>query len=171
MNPFDFLVALVIHFHHQVSISCHRFLEDAHEVRDERFEVENLLAAELHAVFIEACEVQNLRFDVDFAVSCENLNETLENNVWRNSLRQQLIKSVANLLELVGRLFLENLVCCLVEESLPVDLWDVLSLGERILLNLASLQHENGSSQVSFRFLSDVCGELDGQLKTFLLAD
>lgn len=140
-------------------------------MRDERFEVEDLLAAELHSELVQAGEAENFSFDVDVAAFCENLHETLENHIGWDSLRQQLIKPVTNLLKTLRRLFEEDLVSCFVEESLPVDFGDFLCLGEWIFLNFASFEHQNSAAKVSLGLVGDIRGEFDGKLQVLFLAN
>lgn len=133
--------------------------------------MKDLLAAELHPELVQAREAQNLRFDVDVAAFRENLHETFEDDVGRNSLRQQLVKSIASLFQALRRLLEQNLVGCFVEEALPVDLRDFLCLRERIFLDFAGFEHENRAAEIAIGFVGDGCGEFDGQLEILFLAD
>lgn len=60
-------------------------------MRDERFEVEDLLAAQLHAVLVKAGEAEDLGLDVDVAVFDKELDEAFEDDVGRDALRQKLV--------------------------------------------------------------------------------
>lgn len=75
------------------------------------------------------------------------------------------------MLQSVRRLLQQDLVSGFLQEALPVDLGDVLGLRERIFLDFARFQHENGAAEVAIRLLSDVDGELGGQLEILLLAN
>lgn len=101
-------------FHHHISGFGQVLLVNAHEMCDERFEVEDLLAAKLHSVLVKTSKAQNLCFDVDVAISAQDLNEPLEDDIRWNALRKQLVKPISDLLEALWCLLEQNLVCCLV---------------------------------------------------------
>lgn len=156
---------------HQLSSLRHVFLVGAHKMRDEGFEMEDLFTAKLHSEFVQACEAQDLSFDVDVAAFRENLNETFENDIGRDSLGKQLVETITSLFEALRCLFKKDLVGSFFEEALPVDLRDILSLRERIFLNFARFKHENGAAEVSIGLVGDAGSEFDRKLEIFFLAN
>lgn len=131
----------------------------------------DLFAAHLHSKLVEACVAVDLRLQVDVASLCEHLNQDLEDDIGGDALREQLINSISHFLKLLRRLLSDDLISSLVEELLPVYLRHFLGFGERILLDFAGFQHEDGSSQISLRLFGNVLCELSGQLEVLFAAN
>uniref|UniRef100_A0A8D8F9B9 (northern house mosquito) hypothetical protein n=1 Tax=Culex pipiens TaxID=7175 RepID=A0A8D8F9B9_CULPI len=88
-------------------------------------------------------KVERLRLQAHVAVLDQILHQPAEDHIRRDALRQQLVQPLADRFQLCRTLLLHNLVRRLPEEHLPVNLRHVLPDGERILLHLARLQHQN----------------------------
>lgn len=103
---------LFINIHEHFGSLRHVFLVGAHKMCNECFQVKYLLASKLHSELIQASEAQSFRLYVDVAAFREDLNEAFEDDVWGNSLRQELIQSITNLFQPLRCLLKKNLVCC-----------------------------------------------------------
>lgn len=85
-------------------------------------------------------------------------------------MTQKLIETIAYLKNTFRRLLLHNESSGLFHEQLPVGLGDLLIGRERIASHVGSLEHEQSTSQIARRLLSDARGQLVGQTGALGLA-
>lgn len=71
--------------------------------------MKDMFVAALHAMFVRAREFNGLSFEHHVASLNEIVNERLENDVWRNALRQQFVQSLAHFFKSCRCLFADNL--------------------------------------------------------------
>lgn len=102
--------------------------------------MENVFAALLHPVLVDAGELNGFRFQRHIASLHQILDQRFEYGVGRYALRQQLVQSFANLFQF-GRCLLEqNLVGRFAQKHLPIQFGDLLVGREWILLGSCRFQ-------------------------------
>lgn len=114
-----------------------------------------MLAALLHPVLVQGGVPDRLRLERHVAVLDEILHQTLEDDVRRNALAQQLVQAVTDLAQPCRRLLRDDHRSGLAQVHLPVHVANILVGGERIALHFARLQQENRPPEVAVRLLGD----------------
>lgn len=113
-----------------------------HKLGDERFQMKDMLISELHTMFVDASEFNGFCLNRHVTIADQLFDQTLEDHVGWNTLRQHFVQALPNTFQSAGCLFEKYLRCSVAQIDLPIQFDDILVRRERILLYFARFQHE-----------------------------